>query len=143
MRVVSKSDVADHVFSAISKEEVEPISTFLQSKNVRLKNEIEDAMAMAIDNISDDDEDDDLSIPSEDEQRGKKGDKGKQAAKASRNDDDDDESGEHFSRLYGCQADSWQTTRTSRAEPATAARHLRTTATRTGRVPMRQMCQIR
>ncbi|ORX35173.1 hypothetical protein BD324DRAFT_122298 [Kockovaella imperatae] len=33
MRVVSRTDAADHVFSAISKEEVQPISTFLQSKN--------------------------------------------------------------------------------------------------------------
>jgi structure-specific recognition protein 1 len=86
MRVVSKTDNVDHVFSAISKEEVQPISTFLQSKNVRLKNEMEEVMD--IEPISDDDEeDDDVSIPSEDERPRKSKDKtGKKPARA--NDDD-------------------------------------------------------
>jgi structure-specific recognition protein 1 len=92
MRVVSKSEVADHVFSAISKEEVGPISTFLQSKNVRLKNEMEDSNGMDVDPISDDD-DEDMSIPSDDEpKRDKK--KGKAKAPAAAADDDEDESGE-------------------------------------------------
>jgi len=87
MRVVSKTDNVDHVFSAISKEEVQPISTFLQSKNVRLKNEMEEVMD--IEPISDDDEeDDDVSIPSEDERPKKSKDK-----KPVRANDDDDESG--------------------------------------------------
>jgi structure-specific recognition protein 1 len=83
MRVVSKTDSADHVFSAISKEEVGPISQFLASKNVRLKNEMEDTMDLAgdmdLDDLSDDD---DASIPSEDEGRKKK--KGKKAEKVQR-----------------------------------------------------------
>jgi structure-specific recognition protein 1 len=93
MRVVSKTDNVDHVFSAISKEEVQPISTFLQSKNVRLKNEMEEVMD--IEPISDDDEeDDDVSIPSEDERPRKSKDKtGKKPARAN---DDDDESGTYF-----------------------------------------------
>lgn len=88
MRVVSKTDNTDTVFSAISKEEVQPISAFLQSKNVRLKNEMDEVMD--IDPISDDDEeDDDVSIPSDDD-RPKKG-KDKKPARAAA--DDDDESG--------------------------------------------------
>jgi hypothetical protein len=94
MRVVSNNDGSDHVFSAISKEEVQPISAFLQSKNVRLKNEMEEAME--VDPISDedldDDDDDDVSIPSEDERGRKVKDKGKKP-KAAAGDDDDDESG--------------------------------------------------
>jgi structure-specific recognition protein 1 len=91
MRVVSKTEAADHVFSSISKEEVQPISAYLTSKNVRLKNEMDDAMD--VDPISDDDieEDDDASIPSEDEKPRKK-DK-KPVAKA-RDDDEQSESGE-------------------------------------------------
>jgi structure-specific recognition protein 1 len=90
MRVVSKLDNTDHVFSAISKEEVQPISAFLQSKNVRLQNEMDEIMD--VDPISDDDdEDDDVSIPSEDE-KPKKG-KDKAVKKVSRADDDEDESG--------------------------------------------------
>lgn len=42
MRVVSKSDSTDHVFSAISKEEAEGIAAYLSGKNVRLKNEMEE-----------------------------------------------------------------------------------------------------
>jgi structure-specific recognition protein 1 len=103
MRVVSKSEVADHVFSAISKEEVAPISAFLTSKNVRLKNEMDDEVAALIDvddvDMGSDDDDDDASIESEDDKRGKKG-KGKgkgtdkAKVKAAAADDDDDESGE-------------------------------------------------
>lgn len=89
MRVVSKTEAADHVFSSISKEEVQPISAYLTSKNVRLKNEMDDAMD--VDPISDDDieEDDDASISSEDEKPRKK-DK-KPVAKA-RDDDEQSES---------------------------------------------------
>lgn len=97
MRVQSKTDASNHVFSAISKEEVQPISAFLQSKNVRLKNEMEEAME--VDPISDedmDDDDDDVSIPSEDERGRKVKDKGK---KVKGGDDEDDESGESF-QLY-------------------------------------------
>ena len=95
MRVVSKTEAPDHVFSAISKEEVEPISGFLQSKNVRLKNEMDEAME--VDPITDDDiddDDDDATIPSEGEERGKsKRDKGVKGTKKAA-DDDEDESGE-------------------------------------------------
>ncbi len=106
MRVGSKTEATDHIFSAISKEEVQPISAFLQSKNVRLKNEMDEVME--VDPISDeediDDDDDDVSIPSEDEvkERGKKDKKDKTKAKKPAN-DDDDESGMSFrcsSRLY-------------------------------------------
>lgn len=94
MRVVSKMGTADHVFSAISKEEAGPISQFLASKNVRLKNEMENLDAdavMDIDDLSDDD--DDVSIMSEDE--GKKKKKSKQQAQpARRAADEEDESGE-------------------------------------------------
>jgi structure-specific recognition protein 1 len=91
MRVVSKTDAADHVFSALPKEEMESIGQFLKSKNIRLKNELDDVMD--IDPISDDDDDDeDMSIPSEDEQKGKKNKSG--APAASRRDEDEDESGE-------------------------------------------------
>ena len=90
MKVVSKTETADHVFSALPKEEMESIGQFLKSKNVRLQNELDEAMD--IDPISDDDDDDeDMSIPSEDEKRGKK-DK-KAAASSRRQDDDDEESG--------------------------------------------------
>ncbi|BEI91597.1 uncharacterized protein CcaverHIS019_0404170 [Cutaneotrichosporon cavernicola] len=72
MRVLA-SDGPDHVFSAISKEEAGPISQFLSSKNVRLKNEMDELEAtdkMDMDDLSDDD--DDVSIMSEDEGRKKK-----------------------------------------------------------------------
>jgi len=87
MRVVSKTEAADHVFSAISKEEVSPISSFLQSKNVRLKNEMEEVMD--VDPITDEDiDDDDMSIPSEDEVK-EKGKKGKGKAKNTADDVED------------------------------------------------------
>ena len=90
MRVASRTEATDHVFSAISKEEVAPISSFLQSKNVRLKNEMDEAMD--VDPISDEDiDDDDVSIPSEDEVKDKgKKDKAKVKKPA---DADEDESG--------------------------------------------------
>ncbi|OCF32303.1 FACT complex subunit POB3 [Kwoniella heveanensis CBS 569] len=95
MRVVSKTEVADHVFSAISKEEVTPISSFLQSKNVRLKNEMEEAVMDIDEPLSDDDEEMD-SIASEDEedQKKKSKDKSKPAKSAKKpvDDEDDDES---------------------------------------------------
>lgn len=92
MRVVNKLENADHVFSAISKEEVAPISAFLQSKNVRLKNEMDEVMD--VDPISDDDEDDeDVSIPSEDEKPKKGKDMVKKPTRPAA-DDDDDESGQ-------------------------------------------------
>ena len=93
MRVVSKLGTPDHVFTAINKEEVGPISQYLASKNVRLKNEMEDAMD--IDNVMDDDlsdDDDDVSINSEDEGRKKKK-KNKAEPKARKPADEDDESG--------------------------------------------------
>jgi structure-specific recognition protein 1 len=92
MRVVSKTGTPDHVFTSINKEEVGPISQFLASKNVRLKNEMEDAMdvdAGLLDDLSDDD-DDDVSINSEDEGRKKK--KKKPEARRPAADNDDDES---------------------------------------------------
>lgn len=91
MKVVSKTETADHVFSALPKEEMESIGQFLKSKNVRLQNELDEAMD--IDPISDDEDDDDedMSIPSEDEKRGKKD---KKPAASRRQDDDDEESGE-------------------------------------------------
>lgn len=96
MRVISNTGSSDHVFTAINKEEVGPISQFLASKNVRLKNEMEDTV-MDVDNVdlSDmDDDDDDVSINSEDEGRKKK--KGKGDPKPRREADDDDESGEFW-----------------------------------------------
>jgi len=95
MRVVSKTDATDHVFSAISKEEVAPISTFLQSKNVRLKNEMDEAMD--VDPISDedidDDDDDDATIASEDLKDVPKAKGKKDVPKAKKPADDEDESG--------------------------------------------------
>lgn len=91
MRVANKFE-ADHVFSAISKEEVAPISAFLKSKNLKISNEMEEIMA--IDPISedeDDDDDEDASIPSEDEKPKKSKDKVKKPARPTN--DDEDESG--------------------------------------------------
>ncbi|TXT07312.1 hypothetical protein VHUM_03482 [Vanrija humicola] len=97
MRVVSKTDSADHVFSAISKEEVGPISQFLASKNVRLKNEMEDTMDLAgdmdLDDLSDDD---DASIPSEDEGRRKKSKKAEKVQPRKAADEDDESEDEDF-----------------------------------------------
>ncbi|CAK9786975.1 SSrecog-domain-containing protein [Cutaneotrichosporon oleaginosum] len=93
MRVLA-NEGPDHVFSAISKEEAGPISQFLASKNVRLKNEMDEleaADAMDIDDLSDDD-DDDVSIMSEDEGRKKKKKQQQQAQPARRAADDEDES---------------------------------------------------
>lgn len=98
MKVTSKSDSsgADHVFSAISKEESQGISAFLSGKNVRLKNEMEEVdQVMELEDIGDEDDDmSDASIPSEDE-RGKKG-KGKDKAVGKKAADEDDESGEYL-----------------------------------------------
>ena len=88
MRVVSKSDATDHVFSAISKEEVQPISTFFAAHGVRLKNEMDEAMD--VDPISDDedeDEDEEMSIPSDNE-------RGKGSKPSRRAGEDEEESGE-------------------------------------------------
>ncbi|WVR03030.1 FACT complex subunit POB3 [Kwoniella sp. DSM 27419] len=94
MRVVSKTDVADHVFSAISKEEVTPISTFLQSKNVRLKNEMEEAVMDIDEPLSDEDEEME-SIASEDD-KPKKKEKSKGVKKPAADDDDDESEDEDF-----------------------------------------------
>lgn len=135
MRVVSNNDGSDHVFSAISKEEVQPISAFLQSKNVRLKNEMEEAME--VDAISDedmDDDDDDVSIPSEDERGRKVKDKGKKP-KAS-GDDDDDESGRSYELTRGY-AD-WQKTKISNLVVRTVVRRVNQIQTPSrGQNPMR------
>ncbi len=108
LRVVSKTDATDHVFTALSKEEMQGIEAFLKGKNVRLKNEIEEMMEID-DPISEDDDDEDMSIPSEDEKPSKK-DKKAAVAKGAAN--DEDESGKSYDRLHGC-ADK-QKTRTSR-----------------------------
>lgn len=93
MRVVSKTGGANHVFSAINKQEVGPISSFLQSKNIRLKNEMEEATVDIDEPFSDDDEE--MESPSEDERPSKaKNDKSKTVKKSA--DDDEDESGKHF-----------------------------------------------
>lgn len=89
MRVVNKLENADHVFSAISKEEVAPISAFLQSKNVRLKNEMEDVMEIDPISEDDDEDEDDASIPSEDEKPSKGKDKVKKPSRQAANDDDE------------------------------------------------------
>ncbi|KAK8844846.1 FACT complex subunit POB3 [Kwoniella newhampshirensis] len=94
MRVVSKTDAADHVFSAISKEEVTPISTFLQSKNVRLKNEMEETIMDIDEPLSDDDEEME-SIASEDDEPSKKN-KGKKVAPKTADDDEDESEDEDF-----------------------------------------------
>lgn len=88
LKVVSKTEAADHVFSALGKEEMEPIGLFLKSKNVRIKNELDDVMD--VDPISDDEEEDDISIPSEDEKPSKKDKKGTQPR---RQVEEEDESG--------------------------------------------------
>ncbi|KIR25022.1 FACT complex subunit POB3 [Cryptococcus deuterogattii LA55] len=89
MRVVSKTGGANHVFSAINKQEVGPISSFLQSKNIRLKNEMEEATVDIDEPFSDDDEE--MESPSEDERPSKaKNDKSKIVKKSA--DDDEDES---------------------------------------------------
>ncbi|KIR52364.1 FACT complex subunit POB3 [Cryptococcus gattii Ru294] len=89
MRVVSKTGGANHVFSAINKQEVGPISSFLQSKNIRLKNEMEEAIVDIDVPFSDDDEE--MESPSEDERPSKaKNDKSKTVKKSA--DDDEDES---------------------------------------------------
>ncbi|KAI9633310.1 putative subunit of the heterodimeric FACT complex [Dioszegia hungarica] len=107
MRVAPKSGGADHVFSAISKEEVDGISAFLGGKNVRLKNEMEEPdlgdvdMEEEVEGLSDEDMSD-ASIPSEDE-RGKgkgkgkgKGEKGRAEKPKKANDDDDESDDEDF-----------------------------------------------
>lgn len=92
MRVVSKTGGADHVFSAINKQEVGPISSFLQSKNIRLKNEMEEAIVDIDEPFSDDDEE--MESPSEDERPSKaKNDKSKTKPVKKAADDDEDESG--------------------------------------------------
>ncbi|KAE8540849.1 FACT complex subunit POB3 [Cryptococcus gattii VGV] len=89
MRVVSKTGGANHVFSAINKQEVGPISSFLQSKNIRLKNEMEEATVDIDEPFSDDDEE--MESPSEDERPSKaKNDKSKTVKKSA--DDEEDES---------------------------------------------------
>ncbi|WVW81185.1 FACT complex subunit POB3 [Kwoniella bestiolae CBS 10118] len=91
MRVVSKTEVADHVFTAISKEEVQPISAFLKQKNIKLLNEMEETVMDIDEPLSDEDEEME-SIASEDEDSGKKGkknDKGKKAKPAVQDDDDE------------------------------------------------------
>lgn len=100
--MVSKTDAADHVFSALSKEEMEGIEAFLKGKNVRLKNEIDELMDVD-DPISEDDDDEDMSIPSEDEKPSKKD---KKYAAPRRAADDEDESGrfEQYTR-YGIVTD--------------------------------------
>lgn len=92
MRVVSKTGGADHVFSAINKQEVGPISSFLQSKNIRLKNEMEEAIVDIDEPFSDDDEE--MESASEDERPSRaKNDKSKTKHVKKLADDDEDESG--------------------------------------------------
>ncbi|KAK6904618.1 FACT complex subunit POB3 [Kwoniella mangroviensis CBS 10435] len=97
MRVVSKTEVADHVFTAISKEEVQPISAFLKQKNIKLLNEMEETVMDIDEPLSDEDEEME-SIASEDEDSGKKSkkDKGGKKAKPSVQDDDDESDDEDF-----------------------------------------------
>lgn len=90
MRVANKFE-ADHVFSAISKEEVAPISAFLKSKNVKLSNEMDEIMEIDPISEDEDDDDDDASIPSDDEKPKKGKDKVKKPARPTN--DDEDESG--------------------------------------------------
>lgn len=93
MRVSSRSGSADHVFSAIPKEEANAISNFLASKGVKLENEMDDALDM-VDAVmgSDDDDDEDADILSSDDERQKgkkgKGKKGKESQKPAARDDD-------------------------------------------------------
>ncbi|WVQ82935.1 FACT complex subunit POB3 [Cryptococcus sp. DSM 104549] len=95
MRVVSKTDTADHVFSAINKQEVGPISSFFKGKGIRLKNEMEEATVDMNEEFSDEDEDM-LSVASEDEEpRGKK-DKAKGAKKAAAADEQSESDDEDF-----------------------------------------------
>ncbi|ODN86799.1 FACT complex subunit POB3 [Cryptococcus wingfieldii CBS 7118] len=97
MRVVSKTGTADHVFSAINKQEVGSISAFLQGKNIRLKNEMEEATIDIEGGFSDDDEEMDSASEDERPSKANKANKAsKEKAKAVKNsapaDDDDDES---------------------------------------------------
>lgn len=116
IRVVSKTGSADSVFSAIPKEEASGISAFLASKNVRLKNEMEEAGGdVDMDDLDDlddlddadleglDDDDDDASIVSDDDGKRKGKGKGsgrekgrgeKEKGKTKSRADEDDESGE-------------------------------------------------
>lgn len=60
---------ADHatVFSALSRDEQEPIQTFLKNHKVRVKNEMEEIAAAEIEALGDDDSDDDdaMSVDSD------------------------------------------------------------------------------
>ena len=98
MRVVSKTEATDHVFSALSKEEMQGIESFLRGKNIRLKNEIDELMDVD-DPISEDDDDEDMSIPSEDEKPSKKDTK---AATQARGGDDESESGAYKPLFFFC-----------------------------------------
>ena len=133
MRVVSRTETQDHVFSAISKEEVQPISAFLQSKGVKLKNEMEEVMDL--DPVSDDDDDEDASIPSEDEGRSKQSKPAKKAAN-----DEDEESGEEF-LWFRAIAETLQKTRTLRKSRLTVVRQATLIPIRT-RVTRDQTCPI-
>jgi len=93
MRVVSKTESTDHIFSAISKEEVGPISTFLQGKNVRLKNDMDETMEVdAISDLDDLEDDEEMASASDDGKKKRSG-KEKKSKAAAADDDDDDESG--------------------------------------------------
>lgn len=112
MRVVSKTEATDHIFSAISKEEVGPISTFLQGKNIKLKNDMDEGMDLDpisdLDDLDDDeemasiasDDDDDSGRKKKKKSGGASGSKGKEkkSTAAAMDDDDDDESGELIHR---------------------------------------------
>jgi hypothetical protein len=105
LRVISRTESTDHIFSAISKEEEDVIKTYLKSKNVRVKDDLEE-LAMEVDEEEEEDEeegissDEGASIVSVDKDRGKgksKGDgkksQGAAGGKNGKTNDDVDESG--------------------------------------------------
>nr|ODN85743.1 FACT complex subunit POB3 [Cryptococcus depauperatus CBS 7841] len=96
MRVVSKTGTADYIFSAINKQEVGPISQFLSSKNIRLKNEMEEAVVDMGEVFSDEDEE--MSSASEEDRPKTKASKSreKEERKKPAADDEDESDDEDF-----------------------------------------------
>jgi structure-specific recognition protein 1 len=67
LRVISKTESTDHIFSSIPKEEEDSIKAYLKAKNVRVKDDLEEmAMAMEVDEEDEMDEMDDDDVESDD-----------------------------------------------------------------------------
>lgn len=92
---------SETTFSSINKEEHELVESFLKSKKLRVKNEINDDMLTGAIPQLDDDEDSDEDMASaqssEDDKRAKRKDKGKSSFKAKpAMDEDSEEEGAQF-----------------------------------------------